>query len=444
MPVPVLSVPRPFGPHGVCLALGMFDGVHLGHQHVIRQSRIDARTRGATTVVATFDPHPLTVVRPDKAPRLLQSLPQRIATLESQGTDAVLVLRFDEALSRKSGEAFVRELVDGFGGLRSFTVGQGFHFGQGRSGNVPLLRSLGRELGFSVNAVAPIHIGTEVVSSTRVRGALRDGKLGLVAELLGRPYSIVGPVVRGDQLGQSFGIPTANLDVEGFKAFVRDHLSDNLGDGASQMLSSLKLGGSVLLALLGHAILVPVALYYFLLAWPDLWRRCRRALPVTWHRRLDPFMAECDQVLGGYVRGQLSVMLAMALYYSLALQIGGLDLAWPIGIFTGLALCVPYVGFGMGLLLALLSACLQFTPLHALLLVAVVYAMGQLIEGFFLTPRWVGERIGLHPLMVIFALLAFGQLLGFVGVLLALPASAVLLVAWRHWVGRWLQESGKT
>ncbi|MFM8879697.1 MAG: riboflavin biosynthesis protein RibF [Verrucomicrobiota bacterium] len=217
MPMPVLSVPRPFGPHGVCLALGMFDGVHLGHQHVLRQARIDARTRGATTVAATFDPHPLMVVRPDKAPRLLQSLPQRIATLESQGADAVLVLRFDEALSRKSGEAFVRELVDGFGGLRSFTVGQGFHFGQGRSGNVPLLRSLGRELGFSVNAVAPIHIGTEVVSSTRVRGALRDGKLGLVAELLGRPYSIVGPVVRGDQLGQSFGFPTANLDVEGLE-----------------------------------------------------------------------------------------------------------------------------------------------------------------------------------------------------------------------------------
>jgi len=217
MPVPVLNSPRPLGPQGICLALGMCDGVHLGHQHVIRQARIDARARGAATVVATFDPHPLTVVRPEKAPRLLQSLPQRIATLESQGADAVLVLRFDEALSRKSGEAFVRDLVVGFGGLRSFTVGQGFHFGHGRSGNVPLLRTLGRELGFSVNAVAPIHIGPEVVSSTRVRGALRDGKLGLVAELLGRPYSIVGPVVRGDQLGQSLGFPTANIDVEGLE-----------------------------------------------------------------------------------------------------------------------------------------------------------------------------------------------------------------------------------
>lgn len=217
MPVPVLNTPRPLGSQGICLALGMFDGVHLGHQHVIRQARIDARARGAATVVATFDPHPLTVVRPDKAPRLLQSLPQRIATLESQGADAVLLLRFDETLSRKSGEAFVRDLVAGFGGLRSFTVGQGFHFGHGRSGNVPLLRTLGRELGFSVNAVAPIHIGSEVVSSTRVRGALRDGKLGLVAELLGRPYSIVGPVVRGDQLGQSLGFPTANVEVDGLE-----------------------------------------------------------------------------------------------------------------------------------------------------------------------------------------------------------------------------------
>ena len=217
MPVPVLHAPRPFGPHGVCLALGMFDGVHLGHQHVIRQARIDAHTRGTATVVATFDPHPLSVVRPERAPRLLQSLPQRIASIGSQGADAVLVLRFDEALSRQGGDAFVRGLVAGFGGLRSFTVGQGFHFGHGRSGNVPLLRTLGRELGFLVNAVAPIHIGTEIVSSTRVRGALREGRLGLVAELLGRPYALSGPVVKGDQLGRSIGFPTANLDVEGLE-----------------------------------------------------------------------------------------------------------------------------------------------------------------------------------------------------------------------------------
>ena len=97
MSVPILIAPQPFGPHGVCLALGLFDGVHLGHQHVVRQAKIDARARGAATVVATFDPHPLAVVRPDKAPRLLQSLAQRLASLEAQGADAVLVLRFDAA-----------------------------------------------------------------------------------------------------------------------------------------------------------------------------------------------------------------------------------------------------------------------------------------------------------------------------------------------------------
>ena len=235
---------------------------------------------------------------------------------------------------------------------------------------------------------------------------------------------------------QSWGIDV-RLDVDGIKAFVREHLSDNLGDGAARMLSSLKLGGSVVLALLGHAILVPVALYYLLLAWPRLLARLHLALPRAWRAPVGGFLAECDQVMGGYVRGQLAVMVAMALYYAVALRLGGLDLAWPIGIFTGLALCVPYVGFGIGLALALMAALLQFEPMYALALVGGIYALGQLIEGFGLTPRWVGERIGLHPLAVIFALLAFGQLLGFVGVLLALPASAMLLVAWRHLLTHW-------
>jgi predicted PurR-regulated permease PerM len=239
--------------------------------------------------------------------------------------------------------------------------------------------------------------------------------------------ALISPVL------QAWGIDV-RLDVEGLKAFVREHLSDNLGDGAARMLSSLKLGGSLVLAVLGHAVLVPVALYYLLLSWPRLIERLRSALPHTWRVPVGRFLTECDQVMGGYLRGQIAVMVAMACYYSIALRLGGLDLAWPIGIFTGLALCVPYVGFGMGLVLALLAALLQFEPQQAVLLVGGVYALGQLIEGFGLTPRWVGERIGLHPLAVIFALLAFGQLLGFIGVLLALPASAMLLVAGRHLV----------
>jgi predicted PurR-regulated permease PerM len=137
-------------------------------------------------------------------------------------------------------------------------------------------------------------------------------------------------------------------------------------------------------------------------------------------------------VLGQYLRGQLLVMLTMAVFYSVGMALFGLDLALPIGIFTGLAMFVPYLGFGIGLLLALLAGLLQFASVKALLMVATVFGIGQVLEGFVLTPRLVGERIGLHPLAVIFALLAFGQLFGLVGVLVALPASAVLLVAIRR------------
>jgi len=126
----------------------------------------------------------------------------------------------------------------------------------------------------------------------------------------------------------------------------------------------------------------------------------------------------------------------LAVFYSIALALFGLDLALPIGIFTGLAIFVPYLGFGIGLVLALLAGLLEFATTsgvsYALIMVAVVYGVGQLVESLYLTPRLVGERIGLHPLAVIFALLAFGQLFGFVGVLVALPASAVLLVAIRR------------
>ena len=195
----------------------MFDGIHLGHQHVVRQALLDARAMGANSVVASFDPHPLTVVRPEKAPRLIQSLTGRLDQIRRLGADAALVLRFDAVFSQRTGEEFVRSLAGGFGRLRRFTVGQGFHFGHGRSGNVALLRGLGRELGFTVNAMAPIHIGAEVVSSTRVRAALREGRLGHVAELLGRPYSISAKVVKGDQLGRTLGFPTANLEVDGLE-----------------------------------------------------------------------------------------------------------------------------------------------------------------------------------------------------------------------------------
>ena len=198
---------------GVCIALGMFDGVHLGHQHVVRQAALDARALGAVPVAVTFHPHPLAVVHPDRAPRLLQSPAQRLRALAGLGMDAALVLRFDRDLAAIDGPGFIHRLAEGFGRIRSVTVGHGFHFGRDRSGNVPLLRSLGRSLGFATHAVAPIHIGPERVSSTRVRSALREGRLGLVAELLGRPYALGGVVVAGRRLARTLGFPTANIDV---------------------------------------------------------------------------------------------------------------------------------------------------------------------------------------------------------------------------------------
>ena len=213
----LLSSPRPLGPHGVCLALGMFDGVHLGHQHVVRQARLDARSLGAASVILTFDPHPLAVVAPDRAPKLLQSVPARIQALGELGVDAVLLQRFDATTRDVTGEAFVRQLAAGFGRIRSLTVGAGFQFGRGRSGDVPLLQRLGQELDFQVHAAEPIRIGDDVVSSTRIRAALRAGDLAQVARLLGRPYGLAGVVQRGDRLGRTLGFPTANLPVHGLE-----------------------------------------------------------------------------------------------------------------------------------------------------------------------------------------------------------------------------------
>jgi predicted PurR-regulated permease PerM len=228
-----------------------------------------------------------------------------------------------------------------------------------------------------------------------------------------------------------FGIAVA-LDLDSIKAHALDYLNANYSGAMASLLSSLRLGGSVALAVVGNALLIPVALFYLLLDWKKFVARVLELVPPAARPRVDSFTSECDAVLGQYLRGQLLVMMTMAVYYSTGLAIFGLDLALPIGVFTGLAMFVPYVGFGIGLILALLAGLLQFAPAKALLMVAAVYGSGQVVEGFFLTPRLVGERIGLHPLAVIFALLAFGQLFGFVGVLVALPASAVLLVAIRR------------
>lgn len=232
-------------------------------------------------------------------------------------------------------------------------------------------------------------------------------------------------------LAAQFGLKVA-LDANSIKAFVLKYLSSNVEDLTASLLTSLRLGGSVALTIVGNAVLVPVALFYLLMEWDSFVQRLLALVPLQQRSNVDSFTAEADAVLGQYLRGQLLVMLAMAVFYSVGMFLFGLDLALPIGIFTGLAMFVPYLGFGIGLLLALLAGLLQFASAKALVMVLVVFGTGQVLEGFVLTPRLVGQRIGLHPLAVIFALLSFGQVFGFVGVLVALPASAVLLVALRR------------
>lgn len=230
---------------------------------------------------------------------------------------------------------------------------------------------------------------------------------------------------------RSLGVTVA-LDFASLRDQVAGYLQANYHTAIASLLSSLRLGGSVALVVFANALLIPVAMFYLLLDWKRFTGLLMELVPPRMRAGVESFTDEAGQVLGQYLRGQLLVMGTMALFYAIGLALFGLELAVPIGVFTGLAMFVPYVGFGIGLCLALLAGLLQFEPVRAFAMVATVYGSGQVLEGFFLTPRLVGERIGLHPLAVIFALLAFGQLFGFVGVLVALPASAVLLVAIRR------------
>jgi predicted PurR-regulated permease PerM len=235
----------------------------------------------------------------------------------------------------------------------------------------------------------------------------------------------------------SWGVPV-ELDPQALKAWLAQN-ADGLSDSAfSSLMASLRIGGSLALAVVGNLVLIPVVLYYLLMDGHVAIAQLREWVPMKAKASVDGFVQEADAVLGEYLRGQLVVMLILAVYYVVGLSLFGLSVAWPVGLFTGLAVFVPYVGFGVGLLLAALSGFLEMAPMQVAVMLVVVFGVGQLLESFVLTPRLVGERIGLHPLAVIFALLAFGQLLGFVGVLMALPASAVLLVALRRMRERYM------
>ncbi|MGH8851419.1 MAG: AI-2E family transporter [Casimicrobiaceae bacterium] len=231
-------------------------------------------------------------------------------------------------------------------------------------------------------------------------------------------------------LEEKLGI-TLQLDL----ASIKEMIADNLAGAQAvsmKLLSGVKAGGTLILAITINLALIPVVMFYLLRDWNRIFERLEELTPRRWVAKGRALALEVDDVLAEFLRGQASVMIVLAIYYAVALSIAGLQFAVPIGILTGLLVFVPYVGFGLGLVLGVLAALLQWNGWPGFVAVLVVYGVGQLLEGYVLVPWLVGDRIGLHPLAVIFALLAFGQLFGFAGVLLALPASAVLLVALRH------------
>jgi len=212
------SCPRPIG--GCAVTIGAYDGVHLGHRAVIAEVRRLAADRDLASAVVTFDRHPAMVVRPESAPRLLTDLDQKLELLEATGVDYALVVTFDGARAHEPAEDFVVEVLVGCLGAKAVVVGEDFHFGHERRGNVALLRLMGETHGFEVVGLALVQAGDGPdgaghVSSTAIRRALADGDLQRANALLGRPHEVRGVVVQGDKRGKELGFPTANVNVPG-------------------------------------------------------------------------------------------------------------------------------------------------------------------------------------------------------------------------------------
>ena len=221
------------------------------------------------------------------------------------------------------------------------------------------------------------------------------------------------------------------FDAETVRRVASELVADN-EDLVARLLGSLKIGGLAVVAFLVNLLLVPVVLFYLLRDWHALRARVDRLIPRQVHAKARAILREVDAVLAEFLRGQLLVIVVMSAFYVLALWLAGLQFALPVGLITGALVFIPYVGALLGFALGSIAALLQFDSLWGLAWVWLAFGVGQSLEGMVVTPWLVGERIGLHPVAVIFALLAFGQLFGFFGVLLALPASAALLVALRH------------
>ncbi len=211
-----------------------------------------------------------------------------------------------------------------------------------------------------------------------------------------------------------------------------------VGDIAKSLLGQVTASGFALLAFLTNIALIPVVSFYLLRDWDTLVSYIRNVIPREAENTVVELVRECDEVLSSFLRGQMLVMTLLGGIYSIGLMIVGLELALLIGMLAGLASIVPYLGFVVGIVAASSAAVIQYQELFPLIYVAIVFGIGQMLEGMVLTPLLVGDRIGLHPVAVIFAILAGGQLFGFTGVLLALPVAAVIMVFVRHYYRQYI------
>jgi len=236
------------------------------------------------------------------------------------------------------------------------------------------------------------------------------------------------------------GLADATIDLDTVRQAVTEHWGQ-VGKAVTQVLAEVTASGQALFAALAYLLLIPVVTFYLLRDWDVLVRHVHALIPRSVEPTVVRLTRECDAVLAQFLRGQLLVMLGLAFIYTVGLWAVGLDSAFLIGMLAGLVSFVPYLGFIVGIVLAGFAALIQYGDAVHLFYVVAVFGVGQLIEGFVLSPWLVGDRIGLHPVAVIFAVMAGGQLFGFFGVLLALPVAAVALVPLRHSQELYLQSS---
>jgi len=240
-------------------------------------------------------------------------------------------------------------------------------------------------------------------------------------------------------LKKTFGIETDIFDTKALAELLKQHW-DKAGGLAAALLRTLSQSSAVIIHWLTNLFLIPVITFYLLRDWDILTARVGELIPRSIYPTVSRLVEEANEVLSAFLRGQLTVMLALGLIYAIGLKLAGIDLAFLIGMTAGILSFVPYLGTITGLLMALFAAATQYGDPQHFLYVLLVFGIGQALEGMVLTPLLVGDRIGLHPVAVIFSVLAGGQLFGFVGVLLGLPVAAVIMVLVRHAHERYLQS----